>query len=524
MKEKLLKKKIVVVLCLGVACGVSPAYADSVTNTTSPAYGYRARAAGETITLSEGEFTASVDNSAWQAAFTDAFAYGFENGGYTGVTLSSGSAQNLIFTTTAKGGNTTVVSSGNLQTLARGGVIGVFGWSGNTTIAGNARIGAAATGGHAVTVSSSNSATADATGYAAGISGNNYATMEVTGNATIQAAATGGSASATCKDTSDFSYYSHAFAQATGYGIDVNQHSSAIIRGNANILVTATGGNAWAYLHSMADAEAYAEAYGIRSGYYSTTLIDGDTNIRVTATGGQSNTTGTWNAYATAYGIYGYDYGTATIDGDTVITAAATAGGAANANAYAYTLYANNYSTININQTPGQARMVRLTGDVAANDHSLVNLTLNNGGSFLRGNVLTNSDSSVNFILANGAKWQPVYDNSNGTYNTDNSIFSYGSLASYATAYSASSDYIGSLALNGGIIDLTWDNPARTGYRTLTIDSLSGHGGTIRMATDLANTHSGDQVTVATGSAVPWEWRLPMIPFWRNFQAWGTTQ
>ncbi|WP_169717573.1 pertactin-like passenger domain-containing protein [Sporomusa silvacetica] len=68
--------------------------------------------------------------------------------------------------------------------------------------------------------------------------------------------------------------------------------------------------------------------------------------------------------------------------------------------------------------------------------------------------------------------------------------------------YTSTSDYIKSLILDGGIINLTWDNTTRTSYRTLTIGSLSGSGGTVKINTDLTN-DTGDTVTITSAASTP---------------------
>jgi len=134
---------------------------------------------------------------------------------------------------------------------------------------------------------------------------------------------------------------------------------------------------------------------------------------------------------------------------------------------------------------------VRLVGDVAADNGSIINLTLNNSDSFLRGNVLTGNTgtNTVNFTLANGAVWQPVYDNRNGTFTA----------ANFTGTYSTSVSTLGALTMNGGVVSLNWDDAARTSGRTLIVGDLSGSGGTFYLNANLAG-GSSDLIAV-TGSA-----------------------
>ena len=88
-------------------------------------------------------------------------------------------------------------------------------------------------------------------------------------------------------------------------------------------------------------------------------------------------------------------------------------------------------------------------------------------------------------ILANSAVWQPVYDNRNGTFYD------------YSSLYSASKNTITALNLAGGIVDLSWDDRARTTFRNLNIGTLNGSDGTFRINTEI-NKNTGDKIAIST--------------------------
>ena len=144
---------------------------------------------------------------------------------------------------------------------------------------------------------------------------------------------------------------------------------------------------------------------------------------------------------------------------------------------------------------------VQLEGGVLAVQGGTVNLTLDNSASYLQGNVYTTSfegrtipAGTVNLVVANGATWRPVYDNRNGDFNN-------GTL-NHAPDYTVTENSIDTLTLkDGGIVDLTWDNPTRSSeFRTLEVKNLTGDGGVFKINADLAN-NKADSISVGEGSA-----------------------
>jgi outer membrane autotransporter protein len=144
---------------------------------------------------------------------------------------------------------------------------------------------------------------------------------------------------------------------------------------------------------------------------------------------------------------------------------------------------------------------VQLEGGVLAVQGGTVNLTLDNSASYLQGNVYATSfegrtiqPGTVNLVVANGATWRPVYDNRNGDFNNGK--------VNHAPDYTVTENSIDTLTLkDGGIVDLTWDNPTRSSeFRTLEVKDLTGDGGVFKINADLAN-NKADSISVGEGSA-----------------------
>jgi outer membrane autotransporter protein len=143
-------------------------------------------------------------------------------------------------------------------------------------------------------------------------------------------------------------------------------------------------------------------------------------------------------------------------------------------------IWADEGGVVNVNQ--GTNNAVKLEGDIIT-DSGTVNVNFNTKDSYLQGNIYSqgSDDTGVNATFANGATWKPVFDNRYGSLNVD---------ANDHKNVSATTDELtedGNITLNGGVIDLTWDNPTRSGdYRTLNLDDVSGTDGTFVVNTDLA--------------------------------------
>jgi outer membrane autotransporter protein len=156
-------------------------------------------------------------------------------------------------------------------------------------------------------------------------------------------------------------------------------------------------------------------------------------------------------------------------------------------------LSASGGSTINVNQ--GSSNDVQLEGDII-NDGSTINANFNTASSYFKGNTEQKANGgNINLNLSNGATWDPVFDNrygelsdsANGDYKPAN-----------ATTDSVTEN--GNININGGIVDLTWDNPTRAGsYRTLNFDKITGSNGIFVVDTDLAK-NKGDKIVLGAGS------------------------
>ncbi len=194
------------------------------------------------------------------------------------------------------------------------------------------------------------------------------------------------------------------------------------------------------------------------------------------------------------------------------------------ANSYfrAYSLYLEDKGNINI-KSPG--KKIVLEGDVHSEERHC-QLVLDNKESYLQGNVTKGETGSNKITLSNGGTWRPVYDNRYGTEcewgevsdknNPDNKV---------------DARRIDTLTLNkDGIVDLTWDGwtgstydtahgyraGTNKGYRTLTIDKLSGSDGIIRLDTDLQN-NKGDKVIVGENSdATSLKLQINYDPYYDN--------
>jgi hypothetical protein len=161
-------------------------------------------------------------------------------------------------------------------------------------------------------------------------------------------------------------------------------------------------------------------------------------------------------------------------------------------------------ATINVG-TDGEGnslgKTVQVEGDVVAAADGTVNLTLSNSDSYLQGNVRNYGYSAtqegyagigtVNLTLENGGTWRPVYDNRYGDFGKYVTTGTGKYFTNYAPTLQVPAEEIVTLTLrNGGVVDLTWDNPTRSdSFRQLYVDlgKLSGAGGVFKINSDLAN-------------------------------------
>ena len=159
-------------------------------------------------------------------------------------------------------------------------------------------------------------------------------------------------------------------------------------------------------------------------------------------------------------------------------------------------LMAANKAVINVNQ--GTNNVVKLEGDIVENDGK-VNVNFNTADSYLQGNAVhqgTGTESGIKLNFSNGATWKPVYDNRYGTLNTSTTDFKNASATTDTLTEKAT------VNLDGGVIDLAWDNPERKdAYRTLNIDKVTGSSGKFVVNTNMAKGVS-DKINLGSGSTL----------------------
>ena len=425
---------------------------------------------------------------------------------------------------TAAGTGGTAKSSTSDSIQADGYAYGAYNGSGGSLTLAQVNVDVTAVGGTAESTGADSSATvsASASAYGAGSASAGTLTLGTAGQTSFfTVRATGGSAAGSL----------YVSADAYAYGLS----ETDTVNGNLELSeVTATGGTI------SGDGTVSAEAYGL----YAVKTVNGtitaakilaqgkttDTPTRSEArgievvggrpmtvtdsvdlaevravAGGTSGVQGTANAFGVlarsnltitgnyravvkadgsgsssetkAYGIASFG-GTTKIGGDTIVSASiCNTSGTSNA-AYAVdTAYAG---ATYINTTDGSTSLgkkVQLVGDVCADGSGTNYIILDGSSSWLQGNIVTSGSGVNDVIVENGAVWEPVFDDRNGTISYDSS------------SYSTTANYAETLTLqNGGIIDLTWDNATRAAdWRTLTIGTLSGTNGVLRINADLAH-------------------------------------
>lgn len=376
MKKKSLERKVILALCLSMAFREASAYAADVvlSDITNNAVdriknaGYTVNGSNQTIDITNGSITTSLDNSSWSPTDNNgaADAYGIFNWYKKGVTLQGEAGRDFPIRVSGQGSMTN-------PKYAYGQARGITEYGSVTTINSNLAIETTAVAGIGFS----------AHGAAEGIFENDHSNLTINGDVAIKTFGTGGNSS-------------------TGNGITIFQNSACIINGSTEIQARA-----------RCDENA-AFARGISG--VGTVTINGNTEIQAIATG-------SGNTASYAFGIEGNDL-IAEINGNTKISTQAI-----DRNGYAYALYGVNNSRIAINNAAGHPHTVQLSGDVVALNNAVIHLTLANQTSFLRGNLLNGNSgtNTINFTVANGAVWQPVYDNRNGTFNPYNASIIAGS-------------------------------------------------------------------------------------------------
>jgi outer membrane autotransporter protein len=272
---------------------------------------------------------------------------------------------------------------------------------------------------------------------------------------------------------------------AEAYGIRNENSARTILRGNWVINVQATGGTAGA---GITDANGSAMSAGVFNESYQGVTLAGPVTINATAV----ESVGSSSEGVRAGGIYSANGAVELQDAVNITTAVTSVSGA---EFMAAALYANN-GIINAGTdgTSSLGKLVKLQGDVVATgDNGIVNLTLDQGESYLQGNVRALENGQVNLVVAKGAAWKPVYDNRYGSFY-DEAV-----AETHSQSYTVTDNAITNLNLSeGGIVDLTWDNRERDPYtaaRTLTISNLSGNNGIFKINSNLAQ-NIADQITV----------------------------
>jgi outer membrane autotransporter protein len=286
-----------------------------------------------------------------------------------------------------------------------------------------------------------------------------------------------------------------------------NTYSSSGTLGDISGTVTAASGTA------TSGTMAFATGISLKNKSHLTTA---NVNLDVRARGGAGNPEET---NSLAIGLSANDASTLQVNGDATIKAAVTP--ANNAGSYGTFLGAalaavDTDTVINVG-TDGTASLhktVQLEGDVLALDGGTVNLTLSNSDSYLQGNVRNYGYSAtqegyagigtVNLTLENGGTWRPVYDNRYGDFGKYVTTGTGKYFTNYAPTLQVPAEEIVTLTLrNGGVVDLTWDNPTRSdSFRQLYVDlgKLSGAGGVFKINSDLANNRA-DRLIMSMYSA-----------------------
>lgn len=451
----------------------------------------------------------AMSHSSTIKAKGSAFAYGI-NLDAQNKQLKHTGALNVV--AEAHAGTAAVVTEYRAGAIANGWAYGITAEGTNALIdstGGTVTVAALAYGGTATSVANSDgSPGVGADADARAIWANQEGKVNIDGDAVVLVQAVSGTAQAT---KADGDKPASAKADATGRGLAAFG-GEIKVTGTTAVDLLAQGGTATS---AGSGASARTRAYGVYasniSGATGKIELQGDAVIRVQALGGTASGkegSNTNDATAMAQGLSAYNGGKIELKGDAVIQAQATGGtlnGAAG-RAYAYSLRAvtddsntgGPTSQIDINTDGGHA--VRLTGDVYAERQGTINLTLAQEGSFLQGNVITkasgknSTEGTVNLTVSDGAAWQPVYDNRNGSF-FDRSEYESGKVSS--NAYQTTVNSIKTLTLqNGGLLDLTWDDPARSSaWRSMEIKKFTGQEGIARINSDIAN-NTGDTIKI----------------------------
>ena len=431
-----------------------------------------------------------------------AFAYGINLDAQNNQLTHTG-ALNVV--AEARGGTATVVTDLRATAIANGWAYGIRAEGKNALIhsTGTVTVAARAYGGTASCKASNTSPGVGADADARAIWANQEGKVNIDGDAVVLVQAVSGTAEAKEEGKA-----AAAKTDATGRGLAAFG-GEIKVTGTTTVNLLAQGGTATS---AGSGASVRTNAYGVyASGAKGKIELQGDAVIHVQALGGTASGkdgSNTNNATVMAFGLSTYNGGKIELQGDAEVTAEATGGtlnGAAG-RAYAYSLRAvtddSNMgaptSQIDINTDGGHA--VRLTGDVYAERQGTINLTLAQEGSFLQGNVITKAsgklgtEGTVNLTVSDGAAWQPVYDNRNGSF-FDRSEYESGKVSS--NAYQTTVNSIKTLTLqNGGLLDLTWDDPARgSAWRSMEIKEFTGQEGIARINSDIAN-NTGDTIKI----------------------------
>ena len=393
----------------------------------------------------------------------------------------------------AQGNKSTMVEgkgNANTNTIA----YGLFAANGGSIgVAGDVNINAQSNSG----ISSSNingnaSAEAEVYGMKLNVQGSEpYSSINVLGDVAITAQAQGG----TCTTTG------WVRNMTTGYGIAA-MPGTVEIKGNTVINLQTLGGHG---TNTNGLTDGRNSAYGVyASKVNSKVRLEGDTVVNVRAIGGDGTGTDPKSRTdARANGLMAYNGGQIEIIGNAIVTAQAQSGTlkGAESPAYAGSLCASDKAAAVTVNADGRYT-VQLTGDLDAKNTGVINLMLTNADSFLQGNVITERDKdsaytgtgTVNLTVTDGAVWQPVYDNRNGSF-FERTAYENGKVDS--NGYQTAVNSIETLTLrNGGVLDLTWDDPARNGsWRTMKINDLNSQVGVVYINSDIIN-NAGDQLEI----------------------------
>ncbi|MEG0798787.1 MAG: pertactin-like passenger domain-containing protein, partial [Acidaminococcaceae bacterium] len=286
-------------------------------------------------------------------------------------------------------------------------------------------------------------------------------------NATGSTTATGDVLKLTWGDQLEFGAQTNCSGKAYAYGLLNDAGSDLTIGKDARFVGLAT---------SPAN---YALAYGLVNGENAASTLTVGDNAYI---GAQIDSA---NSSAEAYGICNKNASTLNVGDKATIVANTMNKGTA------YGIY--NAPGAKINLTGGFT--LRSADAAIYNDgaNSIINATAQGKDKIVAGDIYTMTGATTNLVLDTAAS---SFDGRALLGDTNTDTFNL-TLANGATWSTWGNSQVSKLTLdNGSLVDMSM----ATTYRTLTVDTLSGNGGVIKLNTDLA-TGEADKVNIAHSTA-----------------------